>query len=110
MASHGSPVAWATLAMLGTARDNRLSVETVLYRYRAGGSAGALRRLSCGAAHPLFALGPFWGVWKRMFELLKPKRLTTNRHPLMRPPCGRISTVRGLKKDQAIGRKPWRVE
>jgi transposase len=56
----------------GTARDNRLFVEAVLYRYRAGIPWADLpERFGAGkAVHQRFSRWARGGVWERVFQVL----------------------------------------
>ena len=56
----------------GTARDNRLFVEAVLYRYRAGIPWADLpgRFGDSKAVHQRFSRGARSGVWERVFRAL----------------------------------------
>ncbi len=82
-----------------TAKDNRLFVEAVLYRYRAGIPWRDLpeRFGNWSVVHTRFSRWAVSGVWINVFE-----------HLATVPSCGRINTVQVLKKSMSPRRRGTR--
>ncbi len=92
----------------GTARDNRLFVEAVRYRYRAGLPWRDLPERFGGwkNTHPRFSRWAKRGVWARVFAALSSgadNEYADRRHDRPGPPAQRGGAERG-GGDEAIGR------
>src|SRR5829696_1834450 len=72
MGPHSGPAAWARGFRGVTARDNRLFVEAVLYRFRTGVPWRDLpERFGCGLkVQRRFSRWAKTGVWERVFQHL----------------------------------------
>ena len=84
-----------------TAKDNRLFVEAVIYRYRVGIPWRDLpeRFGDPIKIHTRFSRWAKSGVWKKLFEMLASD--ADNEYAMIGQArsCGRISTVPAPKKD-----------
>ena len=92
-----------------TARDNRLFVDAVLYRYRAGIPRGDLpeRFGDFRVVHTRHSRWSKTGVWQRVFEHLAQDADNEYAIESTPPSCEPTSTVLGPKRgqqEQAIGR------
>lgn len=90
-----------------TARDNRLFVEAVLYRYRAGIPWRDLpeRFGDFGVVHLRHMRWSRTGVWQRVFQALAQQADNEHAMSAMQPSCGPTSTAPGPKGGCGAGHR-----